>query len=264
MFMCTSGMMFIAKLVPIPIIYVSGFPNKFKMAAKKSISCEEIIAVIQQDENENEDQRTPVDPQEVIASAVRELRALRGELSNFVAFEEEVSQTLTSLFAKWHKDQPISDRILRSTTGVGSLIAEEVVQWIKVIHRRLSSAMKARNPWSIYFTRNMSTAVFAALKQAVVKSRSAYGISAEQTDKEEIFSFTNMRRALRDLEKLSGISRSEIVSYFSKECKGNRKGKITVVITEEKPFKVKYRKRQRDVIIECHYSFENEFGYVFS
>lgn len=71
---------------------------------------------------------SPFDPKLVIAAALKELSSLKCEISNFVAFEGEASRMLTTVAEKYKKVQPVSTRVLRSTTEVGSLISEELLQ----------------------------------------------------------------------------------------------------------------------------------------
>ena len=81
------------------------------------------------------------------------------------------SRTLSSQFGKWQKNNAITDGILRSTKEVESLIVEEAIQRMKVIHRLLLSRTKARSQCSIYstilITRYMSSEAFAVLKEAL-------------------------------------------------------------------------------------------------
>ena len=80
----------------------------FKMAEKseqKYFTSDEVLQNIladQVDLSDNEDaQVITANPAEAIDSAVRELWSLRNQTANFVAFEEESTRSLTSLFDKW-------------------------------------------------------------------------------------------------------------------------------------------------------------------
>lgn len=150
-----------------------------------------------------------------------------------------------------------------STVEVGSLVAEEIVQWLRIFHRRLSPQMTSLNPWTIKFTRYICSKVFGPLKETIAKSSTRFGILLAQSNHEEIISFTDIKRVRRDLGQFSRLPRTEVMHYFTKICRGKRRGKVTVLVTPEKPLEIRYRKRQSDVTVTCHYSFENEFGYVF-
>ena len=118
---------------------------------------------------------------------------------------------------------------------------------------------------SVELTRYLSWSLFSLMKEVVLKSSTSFGIMLQQSEKEVVITFTNIGRVLRDFETFSRVARTEISSYyFSKTCRGKSKGKIAVLVTEEKPLQIKYIKRKSEIIFKCHYTFENEFGYVFS
>ena len=72
---------------------------------QKYFTSDEVLQNILADEvdlSDNEDaQVITANPAEAIDSAVRELWSLRNQTANFVAFEEESTRSLTSLFDKW-------------------------------------------------------------------------------------------------------------------------------------------------------------------
>ena len=107
--------------------------------------------------------------------------------------------------------------------------------------------MKARNPWAVELTRYLSWSLFSLMKEVVLKSSTSFGIMLQQSEKEVVITFTNIGCVLRDFETFSRVARSEISSYYF-----------------QKPLQIKYIKRKSEIIFKCHYSFENEFGYVFS
>jgi DNA-binding transcriptional regulator PaaX len=75
-----------------------------------------IVKLINKNLSDNEDaQVITANPAEAIDSVVRELWSLRNQTANFVAFEEESTQSLTSLFDKWEKRRVIQERILSHT-----------------------------------------------------------------------------------------------------------------------------------------------------
>lgn len=191
------------------------------MADEKHFTRDEIMSdILAESQADDEIKNAGVNSSEAIASAVKELWVLRYQMSNFVAFEDEASGLLTSLFEKWEKERALTDRVLLSTVEVGSLIAEELSQWLKIIHRRLSPRMKALNPWTIKFTLYMSWKVFGALKGAIAKSNTRYGILLEQTNREDTISYTIIKRAHRDLEQFCRLPRTEVIHYFSRICGG--------------------------------------------
>lgn len=93
------------------------------------------------------------------------------------------------------KDQVVTDRILLSTIEVGLLIAEEITQWLKIIHSRLSQRMKAVNLWTIKFSRYMSMYKTYTLGFGIILQASCW----------------------------------EVMSYFVKICQGKRRGRGYIV-----------------------------------
>ena len=119
--------------------------------------------------------------EEAILKATQALRPLRDLVYNHIAFEEEVKASLNSLFQKHREEQSSLERVRQSQISAASLIEGEVKIWLKMIHRRLSPRMKARNAWRIEVKRAMPSEVFGALiLQAVKKARSAYGVSYKE------------------------------------------------------------------------------------
>ncbi len=106
-------------------------------------------------------------PADAIDSAVQEFWLLRNQMANFVAFQEESTRARTSLFDKWEKHRAIQEWILSSTIVGSSLIAEEVCEWLKIIRRRLSPRVKARNAWTVELTRYLSWSVFSLMTEVL-------------------------------------------------------------------------------------------------
>lgn len=134
--------------------------------------------------------------------------------------------------------------------------------WGKMIYRRLSPRMKARNAWRVQFKRAMSVEVFSLILKAVKKARSSYGASYNEENK--TISYDRENRLVRDFCKLSQLSRKSVLEFFTKKIQGPRKGTLQVVISAETPFTISFLKRTQQVEISVHYKFTNEFGYTFS
>ena len=147
---------------------------------------------------------------------------------------------------------PPPEAVLMSRIKLDSLVEPEIKDWIKMIYRRLSSRMRARNPWVIEFRRDLQEIIFFGIKEAVRKGLSSYGVSVTEDNREDIVLFSNKNRLLRDLSLLSGMSRNEILLQFNKVMRGVRKGKAEVTVSEEKPFCIRYCKRKHQC---CSMSF---------
>ena len=85
---------------------------------------------------------------EEIRAATRALISLHDHVRNFVLFEIEVEEVLSTLFEKHRSDQNPIERVRHSIIEVGSIIAGKVNLWLKKLHRRLSPRMTARDPWT--------------------------------------------------------------------------------------------------------------------
>ena len=90
-----------------------------------------------------------------IKEAIYALHPLRGKVENFFQFEEEVRETITSVFEKHRSGQDVFQNVCSSRIEVGSVIELEISMVLKSVYRRLTARMKAREPWTVTFTRNM-------------------------------------------------------------------------------------------------------------
>ena len=87
----------------------------------------------------------------LIASAIRQQQQLRGKLDNFLRFESDVEDAISSLYKKHQTGTKPPEAVLMSRIKLDSLVEPEIKDWIKMIYRRLSSCMRAQNPWVIEF-----------------------------------------------------------------------------------------------------------------
>ena len=53
------------------------------------------------------------------------------------------------------------------------------------------------------------------------------------------------------------------MSYLCRQTKAPRKGDAKIVVSTVKPFLLTYMKREKHVVVKCHYIFTNEHGYSF-
>lgn len=203
-------------------------------------------------------------PEDVhITSAIRQLQQLRGNVDNFLRFESDVEDAISSLYKKHQTGTKPSEAVLMSRIKLDGLVEPEIKDWIKMIYRRLSSRMRARNPWVIEFRRDLQEVIFVGIKEAVKKGLSSHGVTVTEDNREDTVLFSKKNRLLRDLSLLSGMSRNEILLQFNKVMRGVRKGKAEVTVSEEMPFCIRYCKRKHQVVVQCHFEFTNEFGYTF-
>ena len=153
------------------------------------------------------------------------------------------------------------DSVLISYVSVAPIKTSEVVLWLKGIHRRILANPRATNPWSIELKRDLPEEVFVHIRNAIRGGISAFGVSVEQNTVE----FTHRNRLVRDLSKLCGIPKSDIINTrLKKSFGGKRKGfNAEVLVSSEKPFIISYDCRKSQVKLLCKYGCWNEFGYGF-
>ena len=198
-----------------------------------------------------------------IKEAVYALRPLRGEVENFFQFEEEVREIITAVFERHRSGQDVFQKVCRSRIEVGSVIEAEISMLLKSVYRRLTSRMKAREPWTVTITRDMPEEIFLSVMEVVKKAPSAFGVIHTTTNVAYQLSYSKETRLLRDFSKLCNTSRESVMSYLCKQTRAPRKGNAKVMLKLDKPFVLTYMKRKQHLIVKCHYIFTNEHGYSF-
>ena len=158
-----------------------------------------------------------------IKEAVYALRPLRGRVENFFQFEEEVRETITLVFDKHRSGQDVFQKVCRSRIEVGPVIEAEITMVLKSVYRRLTARMKAREPWTVTFTRDMPEEIFLPVMEVVKKAPSAFGVTHTITNVAYQLSYSKESRLLRDFSKLCNTSRESVMSYLCKQTK--RSGK---------------------------------------
>ena len=186
------------------------------------------------------------------------LRPLRGKVEKFFQFEEEVRETITSVFDKQRSEQDVFQKVCRSRIEVGPVIDAEITMVLKAVYRRLTARMKATEPWTVTFSRDMLS-VMEVVKQAP----SAFGVIHTTTNMECQLSYSKETRLLRDFSKLCNTSRESVMSYLCKRTKALRKENTKFIVKLDKPFVLTYMKRKQHLIVKYHYIFTNEHGYSF-
>ena len=182
---------------------------------------------------------------------------------NRFAFEDEVNNSLQMLVEKHRVDTGSIQEALCSKIPAREILLEEIQHWISVIKKRLSPRMKAHNAWTIEFKRDIPSQVFRLILKAVQKARSAFGVSCTETRKNISIQYTEKKRLTRDLTGLGQITRETLSEFFNRNFQGKRRGSANVICNKEKPFSIQYERRSSKVIVKCHYTFTNEFGFTF-
>ena len=184
-----------------------------------------------------------------IKEALYALCPLRGKVENFFQFEKEVRETITSVFEKHRTDQDVFGKVCRSRIEVGPIIAAEISMVLKSVYRRLTSRMKAREPLTVTFTRDMLEEIFLSFMKVIKKAPSAFGVIHTTTNVAYQLSYSKETRLLRDFSKLCNTSRESVMSYLCKQTKAPRKGNTKVIVRLDKPFVLTYMKRKQHLIV---------------
>ena len=159
--------------------------------------------------------------------------------------------------------QDVFQKVCHSRIEVGSVIEAEIPMLLKSVYRRLTARMKAREPWTVTFMRDMPEEIFLSVMEVVKKVPSAFGVIHTTTDLAYQLSYSKGTRLLRDFSKLYNTSREDVMSYLCKQTKAPRKGNVKVTVKLDKPFVLTYMKQNQHLIVKCHYIFTNEHGYSF-
>ena len=183
-------------------------------------------------------------------------------MGNFILFEQEIKDTHNSIFEKHQTERNVFAQVRLSRIQVGPVIEEEITIWLKSMQRRLRGRMRARDPWTIVFTRDIPQRIFKCFMEVVRNAVSSFGVSCTETRLTDAISYTKLNRLLRDFARLCDTTKESIEVYFSKSIKvprGNAKVKVSV----DKPFVILYLKKKQQVMLRCHYTFTNGYGYTF-
>ena len=138
-----------------------------------------------------------------ISAAVRALRSLRDGVGNFILFEQEVKDTLNSIFEKHQTERNVFAQVRLSRIQVGPVIEEEITIWLKSMQRRLRGRMRARDPWTIVFTRDIPQRIFKCFMEVVRNAVSSFGVSCTETRLTDAISYTKLVDRIILLCKLS-------------------------------------------------------------
>ena len=134
-----------------------------------------------------------------IISATRALSPLRNQADNFILFESEVEKMISRLFEKYRSNQNSIETVRNSLLEVGLVIEQEVMLWLKKLHRRLSPRKKARNPWTVVVARDLPANVFGFIMEMIKKARSSYGVTHSESRRSDRIVCTEENRLIRDL-----------------------------------------------------------------
>lgn len=160
-----------------------------------------------------------------------------------------------------HSSGYTSEEKLASTSFacLHGMACSELSFWTKSILRRLFFTVKHSHPWMIVFSSRLQKEVYNYIIEVLTCS-SSFSVSVNDTYlakgraiKERIVSITNKRK----LEQLLSTAVDHELT-FKKDFPG--KGHVDLIVSESKPFVIKYSYIKEIVNIMCHYGSWNTSG----
>ena len=88
---------------------------------------------------------------------------LRPSMSNFSDFKEAARQLLMNVYHRHEDGVHGMDKALMSSIPAWTMITSEVLMWLNRIRRRMSTNLRASNPWTIEVKRDLPQEMFEIL-----------------------------------------------------------------------------------------------------
>ena len=76
-------------------------------------------------------------------------------------------ETITSVFEKHRTGRDVFEKVCRSRIEVGPIIGAEISVVLKSVYRHLTARMKAREPWTETFRRDMPEEILLLVMEVV-------------------------------------------------------------------------------------------------
>lgn len=160
------------------------------------------------------------------------------------------------------------DRLEKREINVFIIVKWHFKRIVETIGRRLSFHQKFKNPWTIDISEPIQVEVFKKAFQAVRDHSPSEGFTyTVKRDREGHglhyhlnFTWTGTLRF--HLHKLSGYTKKEIDSFFTKESE--TKGKAFVKLSKDQPCVIEYNVKKSILKLTLQYNVENVHGNVMS
>jgi len=139
---------------------------------------------------------------------------------------------------------------------------------VKSLNRRLTFRQKYKNPWMVELTETIHRDIFVQAFKAIRDFPTEFGRALQVvrdrkgTGTHYKITFHHLGCFRHHIHKLSGISKDELDKLFAK--KSPTKGKIQVVVTEEKSAVVSFDCKKSLLKLTVYYSVTNRYGVVCS
>jgi len=145
----------------------------------------------------------------------------------------------------------------------GSLFIDEGRLWLQAIYRRLSARRSVRTPYYAEVHRSIPRSIFSVLVRLVNNSD---GFAPpfcvyNKNRKAEVISFTSIRLVKELFSLLSGLTESNVVTYFKRNLTGMRTGhRVTLIVDDCKDFSFIYKINKGELTISYHFGEWNTCG----
>ena len=126
------------------------------VARRERFSHEQIIEQVSVESVEiEEDEGLEVSFTHVLERSITEFNVLRPSISNFSDFKEAAHQLPTNVYPRHEDGVHGMDKALMSSIPAWPMITSEVLMWLNRIRRRMSTNLRASNPWTIEVKRDL-------------------------------------------------------------------------------------------------------------
>ena len=156
------------------------------------------------------------------------------------------------------------EKIKAKNIGIYTLLQWHFEKTLKSIHRNITTRESLRRPWAIEVKREVQFKLFYEFFKAIDFYRTAFGrtIKVEKDKKGYIktieIKFIHYEAFILHIHEISALTKGEIKNYFKKSFKGEITGKV--VITEDKPCFILYKKSTETMTWQLHYEICNRYG----
>ena len=220
------------------------------VARRERFSHEQIIEQVSAESVEiEEDEGLEVSFADVLERSISEFNILQPSILNFSDFKEAAHQLPKNVYPRHEDGVHGMDKALKSSIPAWTMITSEVLMWLNRIRRRMSTNLRASNPWTIEVKRDLPQEMFEIILKSVQGAPSTFGVLVE----ENMIKYTHRNCLLHDFSKFSGLPRSEVAGKLNKTFGGNRKGfKAEVLVSREKHLVLAYNHKQKQVTLACN------------
>ena len=153
-----------------------------------------------------------------------------------------------------------------STISASSVLSGEARLWLKMIQRRMAGRVAIRRPYYGEIHRNIPYDMFAVirhvLRNAEDRSFCEPNCYMSRNGKAEVISFTSICSIQKLFSMLSGLSRKEVRTFFSRTLKGSRTNhNVKMIVSPTKDFALVYKLNTGQLDVQFHYGEWNAYGF---